>query len=123
MLGLYLKIWEWELIFGCAVKAFSSLGVHSPCRVPITSKSSKFKGETQHYLVKLPKSTGARYYCPKIQRVPGTLGTHANSSPESLIQNSHQLCQTFEIQSLCHHLVCFKRSHACLAIGASPDFS
>ena len=50
--------------------------------VPITSKSSQFKGETQYYVVKLPKSAGARQYCPKIQRVPGTLGTHANSSPE-----------------------------------------
>ena len=50
-------------------------------RVPITSKSSKFKGATQHYVVKLPKSAGARHYCPKIQRVPGTLGTRANSSP------------------------------------------
>ena len=26
----YLKIWEWEWIFGHAVKAFSSLGVRSP---------------------------------------------------------------------------------------------
>ena len=25
------------------------------------SKSSKFKGETQHYVVKLPKSAGARH--------------------------------------------------------------
>ena len=30
MLPPYLKIWEWEWIFGCAVKAFSSLGVLSP---------------------------------------------------------------------------------------------
>jgi len=52
-------------------------------RVPITSKSSKFKGATQHYVVKLPKSAGARHYCPKIQGVPGTLGTRANSSPVS----------------------------------------
>ena len=51
-------------------------------RVPITSKSSKFKGETQYYVVKLPKSAGARHYCPKIWRMPGTLGTRANSSPE-----------------------------------------
>ena len=50
-------------------------------RVPITNKSSKFKGATQHYVVKLPKSAGARHYCPKILRVPGTLGTRANSSP------------------------------------------
>ena len=42
-------------------------------RVPITSKSSKFKGETQHYVVKLPKSAGARHYCTKIQLVPGPL--------------------------------------------------
>ena len=47
-------------------------------RVPITSKSPKFKGEAQHYVVKLSKSTGARHYCPKIQQVPGTC---ANSSP------------------------------------------
>ena len=49
-------------------------------RVPITSKSSNFKGETQHYIVKLPKSAGARQYCPKIPWVPGTLGTRAISS-------------------------------------------
>jgi hypothetical protein len=29
-------------------------------RVPITSKSSKFQGVTQPYVVKLPKSAGAR---------------------------------------------------------------
>ena len=31
MLRPYLKIWEWEGIFGRAVKAISSLGVRSPC--------------------------------------------------------------------------------------------
>ena len=31
MLRPYLKIWEWEWIFGCAVKAISSLGIRSPC--------------------------------------------------------------------------------------------
>ena len=41
----------------------------------------RVKGETQHYVVKLPKSAGARQYCPKIPQVPGTLGTRANSSP------------------------------------------
>ena len=50
-------------------------------RVPNTSKSSKFKGATQLYIVKLQKSAGATHYCPKIPRVPGTLGTRANSSP------------------------------------------
>ena len=34
MLPPYLKIWEWEWIFGRAVKAISSLGVRSPwCRL------------------------------------------------------------------------------------------
>ena len=56
-------------------------------RVPITSKSSNFKGETQHYVVKLPKSAGVRQYCPKILQVPGTLGTCANSSPGLLHLN------------------------------------
>jgi hypothetical protein len=31
MLRPYLKIWDWDLIFGRAVKAISSLGVRSPC--------------------------------------------------------------------------------------------
>ena len=31
MLWLYLKIWEWEWIFGSAMQAISSLGVRSPC--------------------------------------------------------------------------------------------
>ena len=30
LLWLYIKIWEWELIFARAVNAISSLGVHSP---------------------------------------------------------------------------------------------
>ena len=30
MLQPYLKIWDLELIFGCVVKAISSLGVHGP---------------------------------------------------------------------------------------------
>ena len=42
--------------------------------MPITSKSSNFKGETQYYEAKLPRCEGARQYCPKTQRVPGTLG-------------------------------------------------
>ena len=50
-------------------------------RVPITSKSSNFKGKTQCYIVKVPKSTGAGQYCPKILRMPGTRGTRTNSSP------------------------------------------
>ena len=29
----YLKIWEWEWIFGHAVNAISSLGVRSPCPI------------------------------------------------------------------------------------------
>ena len=31
MLQPYLKIWDWELIIGRAVKAISSPGVRSPC--------------------------------------------------------------------------------------------
>ena len=30
MLWPYLKIWDWDLIFGRTVKAFSSLGIRSP---------------------------------------------------------------------------------------------
>ena len=31
MLRPYLKIWDWELIFGRAVKTISSPGIRSPC--------------------------------------------------------------------------------------------
>ena len=31
MLRPYLKIWDWDLIFGRAVKVISSLDVRSPC--------------------------------------------------------------------------------------------
>ena len=54
------------------------------------SKSLNFMGETQHYVVKLPKSVGARHYCPKIPRVPGTLGIRANSSPAMTGKNKIQ---------------------------------
>ena len=43
-------------------------------RVLITSKSSNFKSET--LCSKIAKDEGARQYCPKVLRVPGTLGTH-----------------------------------------------
>ena len=33
MLLPYLKVWEWELIFGRAVKAISSPGVRRPCSI------------------------------------------------------------------------------------------
>ena len=39
MLPPYLKIWEWEWIFGRAVKAISSLGVRSPCSEAIINSS------------------------------------------------------------------------------------
>ena len=41
----------------------------------------QFKGKTQRYVVKLPKSAGAGQYCPKIPWVPGTRDTRTNSSP------------------------------------------
>ena len=34
MLRPYLKVWDWDLIFGCAVKVISSPGVRSPCIFP-----------------------------------------------------------------------------------------
>ena len=40
MLRLYLKIWDWDLIFGRAVKAISSLGVRSPCLEPSKKNSN-----------------------------------------------------------------------------------
>ena len=40
MLPPYLKIWDWDWIFGRAVKAISSLGVRSPC-IQIKNASSK----------------------------------------------------------------------------------
>ena len=75
-------------------------------RVPNTSKSSNLKGETQHYVVKLPKVGYAKQYCPKILQVPGTLGTHANSSPDipPLSENVrnfvlNHVLQTLDIQN------------------------
>ena len=38
MLRPYLNIWEWEWIFGRAVKATFSLGVRSPCSFPSLAK-------------------------------------------------------------------------------------
>ena len=34
MLRPYLKIWDWDLIFGCVVKTISSPGVRSLCESP-----------------------------------------------------------------------------------------
>ena len=43
MLRPYLKIWEWELIFGRAVKTISSPGVHSPCSKTTPNKGNSFE--------------------------------------------------------------------------------
>ena len=43
MLQLYLKIWDWDLIFVRAVKAISSPGVRSPCILLETYKGSSYK--------------------------------------------------------------------------------
>ena len=53
------------------------------------SESSKFKGATKHYIVKLPKSAGARHYSPKILQGQGTLGTRADSSPEKTVEKTN----------------------------------
>ena len=44
----------------------------------IFGQSTKIFSVKTRSVVKLPKSTGARHYCPKIPWVPGTLGTLAN---------------------------------------------
>ena len=41
MLRPYLKIWDWDLIFGCAVKVISSPGVRSPW-VNLSIKNGSF---------------------------------------------------------------------------------
>ena len=57
MLWPYLKTWEWEWIFGRAVKAISSLGVRSPwvprfsnrhCKVQVFWKGYKNLKKTDH---------------------------------------------------------------------------
>ena len=57
MLLLYLKIWEWELIFGPAVKTISSLGVPSPC---MNLRNLKFGSMWQKkYASAVPKNLGS----------------------------------------------------------------
>ena len=59
---------------------FAKIG-HGSCYHHWNEIFAGVKGAPQHYVVKLPKTAGARQNCPKIQQVPGTLGTCANSSP------------------------------------------
>ena len=46
MLWLHLKIWDWDGIFGHAVKEISSLGIRSPCILPFDYFMEK--GYTEH---------------------------------------------------------------------------
>ena len=41
MLWLRLKIWEWEWIFGRAVKAISSPGIRSPCSIQTKNEQTR----------------------------------------------------------------------------------
>jgi hypothetical protein len=53
MLWPYLKIWDWDLIFGRAVKAISSLGVRSPCYDPYMKNLNRFALSKSHLHVHL----------------------------------------------------------------------
>ena len=60
MLRPYLKIWEWEWIFGRAVKAISSLGVRSPWSFWLLwamPKSNSLKGKKLLVKKKINRST------------------------------------------------------------------
>ena len=86
-------------------------------RVPITSKSSNFKRQKQHYVVKLPKSAGAREYCQKISRV---LGTRANSYMPwyTLLQSYMLLIHTyFAVQILHFKKKCLVAAHTYILCG------
>ena len=72
-----MKLWIFIII-----NSGLELGIWNSRCQSLCSKFSKFMGATQHYVVKLPKSAGARHYYSKIPRVPGTLGTRAKSSPD-----------------------------------------
>ena len=58
ILPLFVNIFNPES--GQKHKAFRAWFGNLKQRVPITSKFSKLKGVTQHYVVKLPKSAGAK---------------------------------------------------------------
>ena len=50
MLPPYLKIWDWDWIFGRAVKVISSLGVSSPWNVPYRLPFCKQKSSQSQHL-------------------------------------------------------------------------
>ena len=81
----YLKIWEWELIFGRAVKAISSPGVRSPCVIPcqmmLSTKKKGFFLEGLSNITECPKFllTYLSYRLPTYQQF-SQKGFHANKN-------------------------------------------
>jgi hypothetical protein len=44
------QIWDWDLIFGRAVKAISSPGVRSPCSSAFVNSAAKFNQQQNEYI-------------------------------------------------------------------------
>ena len=63
MLRPYLKIWEWELIFGCAVKLISSPCVNSPWF--LRSTDIIFNPQKTTYIFSKTKSTFKKFEGPQ----------------------------------------------------------
>ena len=53
MLRPYLKIWDWDWIFGHVVKTISSLGIHSPCQGGSELRCVKSKWSWNHQRLQL----------------------------------------------------------------------
>ena len=60
----YLKIWDWDWIFGITVKAISSQGVRSPCTVQLISVPDQPGRIQMHYWILKTNSWLSWYiYC------------------------------------------------------------
>ena len=57
MLWLYLKIWDWNWIFGHAVKAISSLGILSPCSEELSGNAISSNMQGPAYILKIGLSS------------------------------------------------------------------
>ena len=99
ILRAYLKIWDWDLIFGRAVKAISSLGVRSPWVVPYKPQKFPFHMILLHWLQNQMTFSSTQdnyggevknvFLCPSAAYLTTILGTFGRAVvPQRLINQS-----------------------------------
>ena len=110
MLQPYLNIWEWELIFGRAVKAISSPGVRSPWVAPSSQCAKNCQSDDQ---IRIECS---RFWTKKFWFTSITY-SFLQKSQNNATRKSHQITRCSVISRAFHEFSRFQHMYLAFPVG------